>query len=84
MNYIVLEIQTDGNGTTSVLSTIYSDKDQAESKYHTILAYAAVGNLHIHSAAIIMADGTLYMHDSYRRDEVFNNQPEEPEQPEGE
>ena len=90
MNYIVIELQTDANLVTSVLYTVYDNKDQAESKYHTILAYAAVNpNLFIHAASIIMPDGSPYMHSYYRRDEVYNNahqapEPEEPEVPEGE
>ena len=72
MNYVVIEIQTTGELVTSVLNFVFSDRAQAESKYHTILAYAAVGNLFIHSAVLLAANGQVIMHDSYRKDEVFN------------
>ena len=85
MNYIVLELQTNAEGTTSVITTVYDNKEQAESKYHQILMYAAVGSLFIHGAAIILSDGTPYMNYSYRRDEVFNEEePEETIEPQGE
>lgn len=40
MVYVVIEIQSDEN-IASVLQNSYSDKNDAENKYHTILAYAA-------------------------------------------
>ena len=73
MNYVVIELQTTAEGITSTIVTTYENKEQAESKYYTILSFAALSNLFIHGASIIMADGTPYMHYSYRRDEVFNN-----------
>lgn len=85
MNYVVMEIQTDANDNTATIVNVYDNAAQAESKYYTILAAAALSNLFIHSAVIIMADGAPYMHYSYRRDEIYNaaHQPEpEPEETE--
>lgn len=73
MNYVVIELQTTAEGSTATIVTTYESREQAESKYYTILSFAALSNLYIHGAAIIMADGTPYMHYSYRRDEMFNN-----------
>ena len=77
LNYVVIEIQTTGENVTSALTYDYTDRASAESKYHTILAYAAVGDLFIHTAAIIDAQGTVLKRDSYRKDDVFNYANEE-------
>jgi hypothetical protein len=80
LNYVVIEIQTDANEHTATLVTVYDNLAQAESKYYTILAAAALSNLFIHSAVIVTADGSPYMHYSYRRDEIYNAaHPSEPE-----
>ena len=53
MTYIVQEYQTTDAGVTSVLpATTYSDRYQAESAYHTILAAAAVSQVAKHGAII--------------------------------
>ena len=57
--YIVIEIQTNANGTVGNLVYSYSDRSQAESKYHTILASAAVSQLPSHAAALMTNEGQL-------------------------
>ena len=59
MNYIVMETQTT-NGTTAIVTPIiYADKNQAESKFHQILAAAAVSNVQKHTAMILTDDGNI-------------------------
>ena len=64
MTYIVIELQTT-NGTTSNIVTTYATRNEAEQKYHTILAAAAVSNVGIHAATILTPDGFQLMHQAY-------------------
>ena len=69
MKYIVLEIQTNKNGTVGNIVTSYDDMSLAESKYHQILAAAATSSVPIHTAVMLTNDGAViksehYMHNS--------------------
>ena len=66
--YSVIELQTT-DGTTSVLSNVYTDRGQAEQKYHQVLSYAAVSNVDIHSVVILSPEGFVMKNDVY-----FHNQ----------
>lgn len=61
--YIVLEIQTSATVTTLVNS--YTDRNQAESRYHQILAAAAISNVPKHSAVLMSDIGETIKMDSY-------------------
>lgn len=50
--FIVLEIQN-----TAVLVNDYNTRNEAENKYHTILAYAAVSSIEKHSAVMLTNEG---------------------------
>ncbi len=50
--FIVLEIQN-----SSILVNTYNTRNEAENKYHTILAYAAVSSIEKHAAAMLTEDG---------------------------
>lgn len=65
MNYIVIELQTTG-GTTSLPTNTYSDRNQAESKFHEILKYAAVSQVEDHAAVMLTEDGRLVRQESYK------------------
>lgn len=69
---IVVEIQANSDGTAGVLTTSYRDaeKDQAESKYHTILSYAATSNIYEHTAFMLQSDGRVLRSECYRHDVV--------------
>lgn len=66
MNYIVIELQTN-NDVTSTLSSTYDNYPQAEQKYHTILAAASVSSVPLHSAAMLTERGNLVKHECYDR-----------------
>ncbi len=53
--FIVMEIQK-GNTASTIVNT-YDTRNEAENKYHTILAYAAVSSLEKHSAVMLTSDG---------------------------
>lgn len=54
---------------------------KAESKYHQILAAAAVSEYEQHSASLLTSDGRLVMNQCYRH-EVVQPEPETLEEPE--
>ena len=62
--FIVLEIQTTGD-TVSTLVFTYSTRLDAESKYHSILAAAAISTVPIHGAVILSGEGKEIMHQAY-------------------
>lgn len=63
MKYIILEIQTNFEGTVGIPPVAsYSDRQDAEAKYHTVLAAAAKSGLMAHGA--VMLDNTGRVIDS--------------------
>ena len=62
--YTVIELQTN-DGVTSILTYSFTDRDQAESKFHNILSYAAVSAVEIHAVSIIDALGDVVKNDRY-------------------
>ena len=66
MMYIVLEIQTNENGTVATLPPIIKDnRDEAESVYHSILSFAAVSALPMHAAILMTNEGREILHQAY-------------------
>ncbi len=57
MTYLVIEIQTDANGAVSYLVDSFTNRNQAEQKYHLVLSHAAVSTLPTHSVAILTNEG---------------------------
>lgn len=64
LQYIVIEIQTLGE-TISTLNFQFDTLFEAEAKYHSILAAAAVSALPMHSAALLTNAGTLVKSEYY-------------------
>lgn len=65
MNYLVIEIQTNADGKIGILTFSYDDRNQAESKYHAVLAAAAISALPMHTCDLIQADGILLARQCY-------------------
>lgn len=64
--YIVLEIQEQTEGCTPNTITYTAETlDEAKSKYHYVLSYASVSNLHRHGAIIMKTDGRYIDNESY-------------------
>ena len=57
--YLLLEIQTNTDGTIGTIATKYDNRQNAESQYHTILAAAAISNLPCHAAVMMMNTGAI-------------------------
>lgn len=69
--YIVLEIQKDFEEQISVLANQFETSLQAENKYHTVLAYAAISKLASHAAILMDEYGNLI------KKEFYVHEPEE-------
>lgn len=69
--YLVVELQT-SNGSMAQIPYVKSTRDEAESKYHEILAYAATSSIEVHSAVIINEEGQKIKSECYKH-EVNNN-----------
>ena len=63
---VVLEIQT--TDTVATLVNSYMDRQEAESKYHAILAAAATSKLPKHSAVMLTSDGYYIKSECYEHD----------------
>lgn len=63
--YIVIEIQKSAENTIATLVNSYANISDAENKYHTVLAFAAISALPIHSCAMLSEDGYLIKRESY-------------------
>ncbi len=69
--YYIIEIQKHANGEYGHIVHYAYDANpdkarmKAESKYHEVLAAAAISELPQHSASLIASDGTPIMHQCY-------------------
>lgn len=68
--YIILELQTNPNGSVGSLISQYEDKNAAESAYHQVLAAAAVSTLPIHSAFMLTNEGYTIKSETYTHEPV--------------
>lgn len=64
MKYIVIEIQVNGD-SVGVLTDSFSDRNQAESSYHSILAAAAISSVERHTAVMLLDNGQLIHSQTY-------------------
>lgn len=69
--YIIQEMQTTNNQTALVPAAIFTDKNQAESAYHTALAAAAISSVNVHT--VLMYDE----HGNAIRREYYEHLPQE-------
>ena len=65
MKYIVIEVQTNIDGTVGNLVYSYDNRNEAESKYHAVLAAAAVSALPMHTCVLFQSDGILLARQCY-------------------
>ena len=64
--YIVIELQKNAEGQVSNLVTAHSTLAEAESKFYTILASAAINDVSVHSAIIVSEEGFPVKHQCYK------------------
>ena len=87
--FYIFEIQQYTNGEFGHIVHFAYDADatkarlKAESKYHEVLAAAAISELPQHSATLLTADGRAIMNQCYKH-EVVQPEPEPTPEPEAE
>lgn len=64
--YLVIELQTTADGSVGNLVYKYDTLNEAESKFHSILAAAAVSSLPVHAAVMLTNAGTMVKSGYYR------------------
>ncbi len=74
--YLVVEIQTFESGAVSVLPAFaYDNQNSAESKYHSLLATAAISKLAKHAVVMMSEEGFQIKRECY----IHETETEEPE-----
>lgn len=63
--YIIQEIQTVNNQTALVPALTYTDKNQAESAFHTALAAAAISSVNVHTVILYDEHGNVLRREYY-------------------
>lgn len=71
--FIVIEIQTNADGAVGNFVWSFATEAQAQAKYHSVLAAAAVSSLPVHACVILRNDGLFLAGQTYRH-------PAEPEE----
>lgn len=64
--YIVIELQKNADGQVSNLVTSHETLADAESKFYTILASAAINDVPVHSAIIVSEEGFPVKYQCYK------------------
>lgn len=64
--YIVVELQKNAEGVVSNIVTSHETLAEAESKYYSVLAAAAVSEIPVHSAIIVSEEGFPVRHECYK------------------
>lgn len=62
---IIQEIQTNGQQTALTPAATYTDKNQAEARFHTILAAAAVSSVEVHTVIMYDEHGNVIKREYY-------------------
>ena len=72
--YVVIGIQTNADNTVGILTSSHNTFPEAQNKYYTVLAYAAISEIPVHAAVLCDNSGTVLM------SQGFEHLPEEAEE----
>ena len=67
--YLVIELQKTAENTISNLVWAYQTKNEAESKYHSVLSAAAISSVPLHAACLLSEQGYTITSQCYLHDE---------------
>lgn len=70
--YVVLEIQTMADGVIGTIINTYKTRENAESKYHEILMYAATSSVPIHAASMLDNNGRYIKNESFNHTDGYD------------
>ena len=65
MKYLVIELQTNAENQVANIVTSHDTKLEAEAKFHTVLAAAAVSSVRQHGAMMFTSTGKFLESDCY-------------------
>ena len=74
--YIVLEIQTNIDDSIGTIINTYTRRENAESRYHEVLMYAALSSLPVHSAVLLDNKGSYLKNETFIHNSDGNDQEE--------
>ena len=69
MKYLVIEVQTNASGEVGNFVFTFDDRNEADAKYHTLLASACVSDVPIHCIYMITNDGQFINCEPHRHGE---------------
>lgn len=64
--FIVVELQKNAEGQVGNIVTAHETQAEAESKYHSVLAAAAISELPSHAAALLSEEGFSIANQCYK------------------
>lgn len=64
--FVVIEIQKNAEGVVGNIVTAHETQAEAEAKYHSVLAAAAVSSLPVHSATLLSEEGFSVANQCYK------------------
>lgn len=76
MQYLVIEIQKI-NDQLAYLVTTHDTREEAESKFYTVLAAAAISGLPLHAATLLNEAGNVLRSDHYTHEQPTSNELDE-------
>ena len=68
--YIIIELQSYNDGTLGHIVQTASDVNEANSKYHQVLAAAAISQVPVHACTLLDRDGLQIKCETYHHDVV--------------
>lgn len=68
--HIVIELQTNADGTVGNIVYAYDTEDEAWAKWHSIMSAAATSALPTHAAVYLRSDGTFVQSGRFEHGEV--------------
>ena len=63
--FIVLEMQTENSATALLPAPTYTDKNEAESAFHSKLASAAISSVDVHAVVMLDEHGNIIKREFY-------------------
>lgn len=68
--YRVIELQTTGTATAMVDHGDYAERNEAESKLHSVAQYAAISSVPIHTVVVITPEGERIKKEVYKHEQA--------------
>lgn len=66
--YIVLETQTNKDGTVGTIPMAYENENEAKSKYYAVLSAAAVSEIPVHTAFLLTDEGMFLNSECFKHE----------------